>query len=125
MLLEAYGAGFTKSDDVALVIKTFDNPHNEIGKWLAEAKNNRNDFPRCPYHQGRSFRCPLKALYEQCDALVAPSRAEGSGLPLAEAMLSGLPVITTGWAGSLISQSQNSLADRLLFLLCANPFWPV
>ena len=43
----------------------------------------------------------LKALYEQCDALVAPSRAEGFGLPLAEAMLSGLPVITTGWGGQL------------------------
>lgn len=43
----------------------------------------------------------LKGLYEQCDTLVAPSRAEGFGLPLAEAMLSGLHVITTGWSGQL------------------------
>jgi len=41
----------------------------------------------------------LKSLYSQCHALVAPSRAEGFGLPMAEAMLSGLAVITTGWSG--------------------------
>ena len=31
--------------------------------------------------------------------MVAPSRAEGFGLPMAEAMLSELPVITTAWGG--------------------------
>ncbi len=36
VLLKAYGASFTNFDDVTLVIKTFDNPHNEIEKWLAE-----------------------------------------------------------------------------------------
>jgi len=32
---------------------------------------------------------------------VAPSRAEGFGLPIAEAMLSGLHVIATGWSGQM------------------------
>ena len=36
-----------------------------------------------------------------CDALVAPSRGEGFGLPLAEAMFSGLPVVATGYGGHM------------------------
>jgi glycosyltransferase involved in cell wall biosynthesis len=35
----------------------------------------------------------LGALYSQCIALVYPSAYEGLGLPVAEAMLSGLPSI--------------------------------
>ena len=41
----------------------------------------------------------LRALYAQCHAMIAPSKAEGFGLPMAEAMLSGLAVVTTGWGG--------------------------
>ena len=101
VLLKAYGGSFSNIDDVTLVIKTFDNPHNEIEKGLAEAKNNRSDFPDVLIIKDDLSDAQLKALYEQCDALIAPSRAEGFGLPLAEAMLSGLPVITTGWGGQL------------------------
>jgi glycosyltransferase involved in cell wall biosynthesis len=43
----------------------------------------------------------IAGLYRACDALVAPSRGEGFGLPLAEAMLHGLPVITTRHGGAL------------------------
>ncbi len=38
-------------------------------------------------------------LYRSCDALVAPSRGEGFGLPMAEAMLFKLPVVTTALLG--------------------------
>lgn len=99
VMLQAYGRAFSASDDVTLIIKTFPNPHNAIHQWLAEARGGKSDFPDVQIIEEDFTDGQLKALYEQCHALVAPSRAEGFGLPMAEAMLSGLSVITTGWSG--------------------------
>lgn len=99
ILLSAYGQGFSSNDDVSLVIKTFKNPHNDIYHWFADIKGERHDFPHVVIIEDDLTEEELKALYEQCDALVAPSLAEGFGLPLAEAALSGLAVITTNWGG--------------------------
>ncbi|MBZ9744872.1 glycosyltransferase [Mesorhizobium sp. CO1-1-7] len=101
LLLEAYGKAFSSRDNVVLIIKTFPNPHNEIERWLREAIGDRPDFPEVQIIFEDFDNSRLKALYESCDVLVAPSRAEGFGLPMAEAMMSGLPVITTGWGGQL------------------------
>lgn len=100
-LLVAYGQAFTSADDVSLVIKTFANPHNEVHRWLQEASAGRTDFPDVRIIEGDFSDGQLKALYGQCHALVSPSRAEGFGLPMAEAMLMDLPVITTAWGGQL------------------------
>lgn len=99
VMLQAYGRAFGSADDVTLIIKTFPNPHNAIHQWLADARRGNSDFPDVQIIEEDFSDAQLKALYEQCHALVAPSRAEGFGLPMAEAMLSGLSVITTGWSG--------------------------
>ena len=101
VLLKAYGQAFSADDPVTLVIKTFPNPHNEIRKWLASAQKTTPHYPEVLLIEEDLSDAQLKALYQQCHALVAPSRAEGFGLPMAEAMLCGLPVITTGWGGQL------------------------
>lgn len=100
-LLSAYGQAFTSNDPVALIIKTFPNPHNEAGILLEECKATYPNYPEVRLIEEDLSESQLKALYEQSHALVAPSRAEGFGLPMAEAMLSGMPVITTGWGGQL------------------------
>jgi len=41
----------------------------------------------------------LADLYRSCNAFVIPTRAEGWGLPVIEAMACGLPVIVTGYSG--------------------------
>jgi O-antigen biosynthesis alpha-1,2-mannosyltransferase len=101
VLLKAYGQCFTAADDVTLIIKTFPNPHNEVQCWLAEARAARPDYPHVLIIEDDLSDSCLKALYQQCQVLVAPSRAEGFGLPLAEAMLSGLAIVTTAWGGQM------------------------
>lgn len=101
VLLDAYGAAFTARDDVTLVIKTFENPHNEVREMVDARRRAIPNYPDIALNFDELDEADLKALYEQCHVLVAPSKAEGYGLPLAEAMLSGLPVITTGWSGQL------------------------
>jgi len=100
-LLEAYGRVFRQSDDVSLVIKTFQNPHNQVKEILAQMRELDNDFPDVVLIEEDLSDSDMKSLYQQCHVFVSPSRAEGFGLPMAEALLSGLPVIATGWGGQL------------------------
>lgn len=100
-LLDAYGRAFTADDPVSLIIKTFPNPHNAVEALLASQQQRRINYPHVVVLQDELSDGQLRFLYGQAQALVAPSKAEGFGLPLAEAMQLGLPVITTAWGGQL------------------------
>lgn len=100
-LLAAYELAFTIHDDVSLVIKTFDNPHNDLRERLTKLRAKNPRFPDVVVLFADLSDSELKSLYEQCHVMVGPSFAEGYGLPFAEAMLSGIPVITTAWGGQL------------------------
>jgi glycosyltransferase involved in cell wall biosynthesis len=52
----------------------------------------------------------LDDLYAATDVYISLHRSEGFGLNLAEAMLSGLPVIATGWSGNLDYMDDESAA---------------
>ena len=43
----------------------------------------------------------VKKLIASADILLSPHRAEGFGLPLAEAFMAGIPALATGWSGNL------------------------
>lgn len=97
-LLAAYAERFSNTDDVSLIIKTFPNPHNFVKEYLKDLEKD-DTHPHVVLIENDLSAEELKALYEKCDVLVAPSLAEGFCLPIAEAMLSGLPSITTNWGG--------------------------
>lgn len=46
-------------------------------------------------------RPSMNALINSCDAYISLHRSEGFGLPMAEAMALGKPVIATGWSGNM------------------------
>ncbi|MDD2266037.1 glycosyltransferase family 4 protein [Sulfuricurvum sp.] len=91
---------------LTLVVKTFPNPHNtlraDLLRWGWE--NTAHDLyiradKRVMIIENDLSMAQVRTLYGTCDCLVAPSRGEGFGLPMAEAMLLNLPVITTGYGG--------------------------
>jgi glycosyltransferase involved in cell wall biosynthesis len=100
-LIEAYGQAFTNDDEVSLLIKTFSNPHNRVHELLASARLKYANYPHVVVVEADLSKEQLKALMRSGDALVAPSRGEGFGLPLAEAMMMGIPVITTAYGGQM------------------------
>jgi glycosyltransferase involved in cell wall biosynthesis len=55
--------------------------------------------PRIKFITGLIPEAEMGAFYNQVDALVFPSKAEGFGLPCLEAIASGLPVIATHYSG--------------------------
>ena len=98
-------------DTTSLILKTSPNPHNDILNQLENLNfrlkhtyeediflfsNNTKSILLINKHISQS---KLKYLYENSNVLVAPSLGEGFGLPMAEAMLLDLPVITTAFGG--------------------------
>lgn len=99
VLLAAWYRSFAADDHVQLILKTFPNPHHDIEAELAEY---RRRYPRGAPVQLINADLgagAVRALYHHADALVAPSRGEGFGLPMAEAMWCDVPVITTAGGG--------------------------
>jgi glycosyltransferase involved in cell wall biosynthesis len=99
ILLEAYSKAFSKNDKVTLIIKTFPNMHNTADEQIKKFHQTHSKCAEIILINEDLDYPYLLDLYHQSDVLVAPSRGEGFGLPMAEAMLLGLPVITTGFGG--------------------------
>lgn len=101
LLLEAYCFCFKKEDDVVLIIKTFPNEHNTVEVDIKTIQNKHDNYPEIELINKDLDEEYISYLYKNTNCLVAPSRGEGFGLPMAEAMLFDLPVITTGYGGAL------------------------
>jgi glycosyltransferase involved in cell wall biosynthesis/tetratricopeptide (TPR) repeat protein len=94
-LLEAYLSSFNRLDDVCLVVKPFGAQSVYRGSTLEREVRQAaaSGGPEIEMVDGDLDFDDMAALYRSCDALVHPYRGEGFGMPIAEAMASGLPVI--------------------------------
>jgi glycosyltransferase involved in cell wall biosynthesis len=90
------GFALLESSDLRLV---FAGPDRGDGSAAREAAARRG-LEQCVEFKGHVPDEELAALYRGAECLVFPSRDEGFGLPLLEAMASGVPVVATR-AGAL------------------------
>jgi hypothetical protein len=104
VLLETYADTFTDEDDVCLVLKSLGttNIYRRSGiEPLLDRIRARPHSPAIEHIPDNLTDAEIAALYRACDVLVHPYRGEGFGMPIAEAMASGLPVIVTGDGAAL------------------------
>jgi len=110
ILLDAYFSTFDGSSDVSLILKTFPNPHNEVGELLQSLRSQHPNPPDVRWINRDIDEHELKGLFNLAGCYVHPARGEGFGLPIAEAMAAGVPVIApsySGWRTSLPTRPQS------------------
>src|SRR5262249_26947105 len=96
ILLAAYGRAFTATDDTCLVIKDMGNGtfyRGQTGEALLARFREQPNAPEVEYLARPLFEEEMAGTSAACDCLVQPYRGEGFGLPIAEAMACGLPVV--------------------------------
>lgn len=106
VLLEAYATAFRASDDVCLVLRTASRSARDVPADAIDAVFDRLGIPSGDRPTVLVVDAPLAdedmpRLYRAADAFVLPTRGEGWGLTLMEAMAAGLPAIATRWGGHL------------------------
>lgn len=99
VLLRGFFETFDDTNDVSLVLKTFPNPHNDVTQQLAALRAEFPNGPHVCWIDRDLDRTQLDGLYRTAAAYVHSARGEGFGLPVAEAMLAGVPVISVGSTG--------------------------
>jgi glycosyltransferase involved in cell wall biosynthesis len=120
VLVRAFAAEFRSRDNVALILKTgavggqgaarirqaiiAELRSAGLGAWLPS---------NIIIYSGNLAAAEMPALYRAAQAFVLPSRGEGWGRPLMEAMLMQLPAIGTRWSGPLefMNDENSYLAD--------------
>ncbi len=99
VLLRAFTEEFKESDDVLLLLSVFNrDPQVDVEREIS-----RLDLPRSApvvvLTNPRFATYQMGSLYRSADCFVLPTRGEGWGMPVMEAMASGLPAIATDWSG--------------------------
>lgn len=102
-LIGAYASAFSAEDPVLLLLKTYegDDPSTSVAARVEAIVLALRLPHRPPAIQVLSTALDTEAMtnfYRSVDFYVSAHRGEGFGMPIAEALLCGRPVIATGWS---------------------------
>jgi glycosyltransferase involved in cell wall biosynthesis len=97
LLMRAFQVEFKKTESVQLILRiSSHDPTVNVEKALAQY-DLRNVVLLTEQYDSHQ----IPSLFRSADCFVLPSSGEGWGLPYAEAMACGLPVIGTAWSANL------------------------
>lgn len=107
VLLAAWCDAFRPDDDVTLVLKVWSTMAGmgaaairaAVGGRIAALGHDPGRIPDVVLVDDLLEPAALAGLYRAADAYVAPTRGEGWGRPIMEAMAMGRPAIATAWSG--------------------------
>lgn len=124
VLLKSYLEEFMEADGVALYLLT--NPYhsdrdfsNKMVDFVKKSgiKKPVTGWPPVYVIDTHIAQSDLPRVYKAADSFVLPSRGEGWGRPLVEAMAMSLPVIATNWSGPTEYMTEENsyplLVDRM------------
>lgn len=111
-VLEAFRRAFGSSHSGALLVLKINNPLRRPDV-MRVVRRYIDEMSSVTLLTNSMDRPTLNTLLDSCDCYVSLHRAEGFGLPMAEAMYLGKPVIATGWSGNMdFMHEGNSLPVR-------------
>lgn len=100
ILAKAYVEEFSEHENVLLVFDIMDRTGSENARQEILSWKLRSGSPPIIVSVNRTIpRYQMGCLYRSADCFVLPTRGEGFGLPIIEAMACELPVIATEWGG--------------------------
>lgn len=106
-IIRAYKQAFSKEDTgVGLVIKS---NHIKDKRELEKLKEELDGYPDVYFITDNLSRREVESLIAAADVLVSLHRAEGFGLPLAEAMYLGTAVVATNWSATTEFMDEDSV----------------